>query len=164
MAAADELTWDIADADGGARKPTLDDVGGAALEEDEDFPVPEDPRYVSAAALNQMMKQVAAIARASRTVTLTIDYSAGVPFVVAIEAASATLTADDFTLTDNGTGDVTIVWPAGRIPPRPCGPAGSPNAGATGGMFDAVTLSATSIRVRVGSGGAAADVRFTVSI
>lgn len=164
MAAAVELTWDIAEADGGARKPSLDDMGGAALEDDPDYPPPEDPKYVSAAALNQVEKQVAALARASRAVTLTVAYTAGTPSVVAIEAASATLTAADFTCTDNGTGDVTISWPTARLPPRPVGPIGSPNAGAAGGMFDAVTLSATSIRCRVGSGGVPADVRFTVTI
>jgi hypothetical protein len=164
MAAAQDLTFDIAVVDGGARRPTINDVGGAALKDDEEDQPDYEGRMPYAAMLNQGQKQAVATGAIVASARLTIDFDAGVPFVAALMCPSRTLVAADFALTDNGAGDVTIAWPAGRLPPIVCDPMGNCNAGVVGTTFDAEVVSGTSVRVRVGTGAVAADHRFTIAL
>lgn len=161
MAAEATRTWDIDP----ARRPSLDDVGGAQLVDKAGKEPPQDGTHPYANMLNQGQHQQHAAALMIPSVRLTIDFSAGAPFVLTMMSPSTTLLSSDFTLTDNATGDTTITWTAGKLPTMQCDPIGSVNADTTSACsFTARRVTATSIRVRVLVAGALSDSRFTVEI
>lgn len=164
MAAADEFTFDIDLADGGARRPSLEDIGGAVLEDDDDYPPPNDNSELYAAMGNQWQRQLAGLARMIPVARITVEYSAGTPFISQLQVMSETLVIADFTVTDNGAGDVSIEWEAGALPTPTCKPTGATNNGSGDTSIDFERVSATEIRIRTKLAGVAADVPFTVEI
>lgn len=161
MAAEETLTWEIAIADGGARRPTIADLGGADFVDDDDYPPPRDGSEPYATEYNQSKKQVRAVASVSPSAILTIDFAAGVPFIDKLMAPSSVLTAGDFTITDDGTGLTTIEWVSGTLPEIVCDPLVTANGD---GAVNAEVMGPTEILVRTFASGVAADVRFTIAI
>lgn len=170
MAAADRFTFDPVVELGvvtvPAARPSLDDIGGAGLQDDTSFPPSKDSRMLYADMGNQWQLQLAGLARMSATARITISFSAGAPFIVHAQTASSLLVAADFTLTDNGTGDTTVAWAAGKLPAVGCDPGITLNRGALTGVlaYEMSLPTATSIRVLTRDDGTAADMRFTVAI
>jgi hypothetical protein len=117
VTAPEELTWDIAAEDGGPRRPSLEDLGNATLEDDaKEPPDPETMPY--AAQLNQWAKQLEALAAVVPFVAFSVEFSGGAPAVVAVTCPRRSgVDLDTFTPTDNADGDTTITWPAGTFPP-----------------------------------------------
>lgn len=159
-----ELTWDIA---GDARRPSLEDVGGANLVNDEDegglYVPPTDGSEVEATWLNQVQKQVAAVAGCAFSAKMTVDFSAGTPGIVALMTPGGDVVPGSFTLTDSAAGNTLIAWTAGVLPAMICDPDATVNADSDT-TISAIPVSATSIRVKTRTAGVLADARFTVTI
>lgn len=171
MAAAKRFTFDPVIVDGAvttpAARPSVEDVGGARFADPPKNPPSHDGTlYIYDDLLNQLQKQVAAMARMVPSARLTIAFSAGAPFISKLETMSSILLAADFTITDNSPGDTTISWAAGKLPPVGCDPMFSLNKGALSGVLVAELSvpTPTSVRLRTLDDGVAADIRFTVAI
>lgn len=162
MTIPDESTWEIA---GDARRPTLADMGGAELLNEENYEPATDGTEPTAEMLNQTQYQAHAVGRMVALAKMTIDFVAGAPTIVAITTPNPNLDASDFTLTDNGAaGDTTISWTTGVIPAVGVDPELTLNANSTAYTGNVVKVTATSVRVRTYSAGAGTDIRCTVTI
>lgn len=166
MTAPDYLTWDAEVADGGARRPSLADVGGATLEDE--APLPDESSDWTAAKGNQWQRQVAAIGGAMYSAAIEVRILVNVPYVYRAIGPGTAVVAGLFTVTDNGTGDTTVAWPVGALPIPDVAPSVSLNGSAAGMIAaEAVTISGInrSVRIRVmNSSGVAADLPFTLVI
>lgn len=161
MAAAETNTWDIDP----ARRPSLADVGSAILIDEAGKEPPQDGTHLYANMANQWQHQLAAMGAMIPSVRLTVDFSAGAPFIVTMMTPSTTLVSGDFSFTDHAVGDVTISWASGKLPTMQCEPTGCVNANTTDECsFTAIMTSATSIRCRVRVNNALSDTKFTVNI
>lgn len=161
MAAEETLTWEIPVGDGGARRPTLADLGGADFLDDEDYPPPRDGSEPYATEYNQSKKQVRAVASVAPSAILTIGFNAGTPFLDRLMTPSSTVVPSDFTVTDDGPGLTTISWPVGILPPTTCDPMVTPNQN---GTASAEVTSTNEVLVRTLSAGSPTDLRFTIAI
>lgn len=163
MAAEPTLTWDIDPVDGGARRPTLNDLGGADFQDDEDYPPPRDGSEPYADEYNATKRTAAAVARVVPNAIVTVDFAAGTPFIDKLMTASAELVSGDFVLVDTGTGETKITWTTGALPEIVCDPMVSTNGGGDN-YADAVVVAPNEIAIFTFAAGVAADVRFTVAI
>lgn len=165
MSSPDTLTWDLLVADGGARRPSLDDVGGAVLIDDPDDPPPVDGEDIYAAMGNQWAGQIQAIGKTVFSVAISVTFSGSTPSIAGIMATGTNVDASAFTVTDNGVGDTTLSWTSGDLPPMTCSPMASLN-GTTPALAPAASKpTATSIRiVTKDASNVAADLPFTVGI
>lgn len=127
MSAAEEFTYDRAVIDGGAARPLIDDLGGQDWQDDAEYPPPRNGEDLYADAVKQVWQQVAAAHRVLPSAVISVTFSVGVPSIVKVRCCSAVLTSSDFTVTDNGTGDTSITWPAGALPPQDAEPEVSAN-------------------------------------
>jgi hypothetical protein len=156
-----ELSWMLEAGDGGPRRPSLADVGGATLEDDTEFP-PNPAKHPYANQLNQWAKQIAAMGGVVPSLVLSVEITAGAPAVVAFSCPRDDLEISDFTETDNGTGDTTITWPADTFPPELARPTVTINQD-TGALVGGTVVSVTNgVRVRTYDGSGAEDLHFTV--
>lgn len=160
-------TWEGGTGDDGPelpRRPSTDDLGGDAKQDNNEFP-PDDVEHFTAAGWNQKVKQLAALARVTPACVLEIRFSGGAPYVARCSAASSVVGVATFTPTDNGTGDTTIVWPVDTFPPAVISPSGltllvTTSADRAGDVEEV----ANGIRVRTKAGGVATDIPFTIQI
>jgi hypothetical protein len=162
-AAPDLLTWDIPLADGGPRRPSLADVGGATVEDD--APAPDKSRMLYSDQVNQWAKQIEALGRVAVMCEISVEIIAGVPTIVGVTAPGTNVVVATFPApTDNGIGDTTITWPAGTLPP----PSGKPDASIdTDGAFLAPWAGNVTNGVRVktrNAAGTLTDANFTVRL
>ncbi len=156
-----DLSWELEAADGGPRRPSLADVGGATLEDDTERP-PDKSKHPYSNQLNQWAKQIAAMGGVVPSLVLSVEITAGTPAVVAFACPRGDLEIDDFDVDDNGTGDTTITWPADTFPPeltRPTVTINQDTSALVGGNAVAVT---NGVRVRTYDGSGAEDLHFTV--
>ncbi|MGN6107660.1 MAG: hypothetical protein ACTHU0_21300 [Kofleriaceae bacterium] len=116
MAALPEGPFNLDTADGGPRRPSIANVGGAALTEKPPNP-PQDGTMLYADMCNGWQHLLRGLGAVTATLKLEVRFSAGTPAVHALLATKDGLEVDDFVVTDNGTGDTTITWPADAIPP-----------------------------------------------
>ena len=159
MAAATSLTFDITP----PRRPSLDDIGGAVAT-DHATRAPTKATMPYADAWNQMQRQDERMAAMTEVVVLSITFAAGVPSVSQFTAMRTTTVIGDFTVTDNGTGDTTITWPANTVTTSTGGPMPGLNDATVGGGITA-SLVALGVRVLTWTGAATpADRNFTVTV
>ena len=111
MAAAEILTFDIVP----PRRPSLEDVGGAALSDDAMNP-PIPPKMPYAAQLNQWALQIQRQGALMPIAIFSVRFAAGAPVLDSFACAPTAPITATFTLTDNGAGNTTITWPAGTFP------------------------------------------------
>jgi hypothetical protein len=109
MTAIETFVYDIP---GEPRRPTLDDTD-PTFENRMPLPLAGQP-YAEQA--NLVARLVAAYGRMLPVASIEVHFLAGVPFVDSLVCCSEVLTASDLTVTDNGTGDVTVTWPANSFP------------------------------------------------
>lgn len=122
--APEHLTWQGSPSDDVApRRPSTDDLGGDEKIDDAEYP-PNDKEHPTAGGWNQQVRQIVAIAQVTSACKLEIRYSSGAPFVARVASPSPDVTPATFDVTDNGTGDVSITWPADTFPPHGCSPTG----------------------------------------
>jgi hypothetical protein len=161
MAAIEDLTYDLAT----ARRPSIEDLGGVGFVDDEAHPPPRDGTYLYKEVVIQLVKQVHALAKMVPLFRMTVDFNAGAPYILTLDCPSEVLVAGDFTLTDNGTGDVTIEWTADDVPPVSTGPLASVNLSTTSDVsISPALITTSSVRVRVKVAGAASDTAFTLQV
>lgn len=159
MAAASTLTWDITP----PRRPSLDDIGGATLADDAAYP-PHKATMPYADQLNQCQTQIERLAAMTEALTISVTFAAGVPSVSQFTSMRTTTVIGDFTVTDNGTGDTTITWPANAVTTSTGGPMPALNDTTVGGGITA-SLVALGVRVLTWTGAATpADRNFTVTV
>lgn len=114
--AADGLyTYDIPLADGGPRVPDVEDLGGVDIVNG--TPPPTKGADRDADMDNVQTQTMAGLCRMTPTCRVSVEYSAGYA-VVAVDAMGTAVAAGAFSFTPNGTGDVTMEWTAGTLPPQ----------------------------------------------
>ena len=115
MTAPEDLTWDIALVDGGARRPSLEDCGGADVENDD--PPPDETSELTALKCNQWSRQIAAMGRMLPSAGVGIRFNAGVPVIYQATGPGEQVVAEDFfTVVDVLTGHTEIRWDEGTLP------------------------------------------------
>lgn len=117
MSSSNTLTFDQSP----PRRPTLDDFGGGAKENDPADP-PNPVTMLTATDENQGEKFMAAAGRVLPLVTIFITITAGVPAVSSVQAMGSAVTTGSFNVVDNGDGDTTVWWAASLLPSVGGGP------------------------------------------
>jgi hypothetical protein len=97
------------------RRPALDDLNGGNLQNRADFP-PTPYEHPDARAMNQSDRQLVALAAISAAVGLHVTFPGGTPTIQVVMGVRTDLEAADFTITDHGNGDTTIVHTGGMLP------------------------------------------------
>lgn len=157
MSSSNTLTYDQSP----AHRPALSELGGGAKVNG--TPAPDPVRMYTAEDCNQTAQQIAAIGRVMPVALVQVEQSAGAYTLVAVSCAPSTPTTSTFTLTKNGTGDVSITWPAGTFPSA-VAKARAHVTGATPLMVAAEPV-ANGVRVRMKNDtGTATDSNFDVDI
>jgi len=185
MAAAELSTWEIPDSLGGARRPSLDDLGGAQLIDDDEpgAEPPKDGTELYADLCNQGQFQGYAAAQTVSSCRLTLGFTSGSFFIDKFEACAnragaaqvngvtpAYVQPSDFTITTVGAGICEIEWVTTKLPVIQVEPVGGINAqttGAPGVSIQIVTATAptkTKIRARLFDGNTLTSNRFTVHL
>ena len=163
MAAADYYVYSGDGVSVTAHRPSLENVGGAAKEDDQAYP-PDPITMPTADDWNQLVQLVAYYSKVIPVCTVTVSFSAGAPVFSFFQALDPNLSSTDLTLTDNGNGDTSITWDAGDFPTRNLYPSGlTLNADAAIDEHFATPI-ANGIRVYTQSGGVGTNCAFTVNI
>lgn len=150
-----------------ARRPSLDDVGGGGLEDDQQYP--PDPRTMPyAAAMNQGQRQIEALNRTASVIGCSIRFAAGAPFVFGQTSLTDGVLMSDFTITDHGVGDTSIQWVTAQFAPPLLDPSVS-ITGSVPGMasIEYIVIDGTHASVRVRTydkTGTATDLPFTFTV
>lgn len=98
----------------GARRPSLNDMGGATLKDDAKNP-PDPATMPTAASLNQVQAQCASLAKVAANLIVDITNS-GSPSISRFTAPGNTFDATAFTVSRLSGGIVQITWTAGTLP------------------------------------------------
>lgn len=147
-----------------ARRPSLADVGGAAKENDAEFP-PNPVTDPTAEEHNFFARAVQGYGRVVASAVLRIEFSAGAPFVHSVKSPRSSLLVSSFALTDAGTGTTNIGWSAGVLPPVEMLPHAWVIVDGAFLQPTVTMLSGQSFVVKTrGSGGALVGVPFQVTI
>lgn len=154
-------TYDIPEADGGARVPDVEDLGGVEIQDN--YPPPTKGAQRGADMDNVQTATLAGLCRMMPTCRLWVEFPAGVATVVAVDSMGSNISVSDFILDQGaGTGDLSIEWNTAILPPqnRP------PRVWLTGDRgFAYATYAAGSIEVFTSDASpTAADLAFAVEI
>jgi len=149
--------------DGGPRRGSLQDFGGATVE-DED-PAPDKNTMLYADLVNGVQRAVAAHEKCVMTLGISVTFDGGgTPVVSQVTGGPEAATIVTITPTDNGDGDTTLSWPAGTFAASLLGPMPGLNDGTVGGGITAA-LVANGVRVKTWTGASTpANRAFTVVI
>lgn len=118
---ASEYTFDLTP----ARRPSLDDLGGAAKQDHARFP-PNPVTMPTAQNWNQFARFMEGAGKLLPFCIIHVSFAAGVPFIVSVRSMRSSLVVGSFPApTDNGDGDTTIdysaiptAFPPSNRPPR----------------------------------------------
>ncbi len=129
-----------------ARRPTVEDLGGGAKI---DGPVKGDPiTMIVADDANQWGLVGAGVGAVCPLAIVVVTQSAGTYSVAAVRSPGSGVVGATFTVTKNGTGDVTLSWASGALPGSvTCSASLQEGAGAY--AYEATLPSATSARIKV---------------
>jgi hypothetical protein len=140
-------------------RPGIDTVGGAAFEDDSQYP-PDPTTQLTALVENQNEMLIVALSKVTPAAILHVKFSSGVASIFGVRTASSILSAGDFTITEHADGDTEITCPATKlIQPFAC--VAVPQA--TGDFRASGYVNGTSTGIRVetrNSAGALADCNF----
>lgn len=154
---SDLLTWD----ESPPRRPGIDDVGGG--QKVNGVPAPDPVRMLTAEDCNQTAAQIAAMGRVVGVCKISVRFSGGTPVLYKFSAPGSDVETATFTITDNGTGDTSITWPANTFPTLVVEAEAFVN-GATPAMIAAESIT-NGVRVRTKSdAGVANDIAFTCTV
>lgn len=164
MAAPATLTWDLTAPDGGPRRPSLGDIGGAGLADKAGHAPPRDGSHLYADMVNQWQRQLYALAKMAPLVRLVVG-NTGVPFIGDLVSPRENLVIGDFTVASGGTGIVDISWAAGVLPTKGYALFGCPHYQASTDVAIAVVHNgANAIQVRTTANNALINITFSVEI
>jgi hypothetical protein len=148
------------------RRPTIEDLGGEAKENDAKFP-PNPVTQPTAEDWNEKVRMLAAAWRTVPVAVIPVTFVAGVPTIGDVQCGNPALVAGDFTPTDHGGtgGDTTIAWAADTFPAAIC-PAVVEINMTTGNWFVPIKIPGTNeIRIQTpDSTSTLADADFTLFI
>jgi hypothetical protein len=111
----DTYTYDLASGDGGPRRPSLHDLGGDEMVDDD--PAPKKFEQPTAAWGNGINRTVAGLARVVGTVDIWVEFVSGSPQIINTSAMGTLVNTTSFTPTLTSPGVVEIAWIAGTLPP-----------------------------------------------
>jgi hypothetical protein len=97
------------------RRPGIGDVGGGQKENDVEFP-PDPDRMPTAEDFNQISKQIVALWAVSAVAVVHVSFLTGSPIISSVYSARTGLVAADFSLTDHGAGDTSVLHAGGKLP------------------------------------------------
>lgn len=159
MAAAEDLVFALAS----PRRPTADDVD-ATLEDDGVYPPATGMPYAD--QLNQGLKLARACGLMIYVAKIEVHFAAGTPSVYGVNAANDSIVPGTFTVTDNGSGDTTITWPADTFPIATLSPTASVVDTSHGSWLQPTCSTVTNgVRVKTrNSATTLADVNFIVKL
>lgn len=110
-------TYNAFDGDGGSnvpRRPSLDDLGGAAYQ---DFvPLPDETTMPSSAMENQNEMVLHGVTKLMDIAKIYVTFPGGVPTKTTVVGAGDIFSTSDVTLTDNGNGDTTVAIGTNALP------------------------------------------------
>jgi hypothetical protein len=157
MAAIDYYPHDAA----APQRISVEDLGGdQKINETGYTPGVDEP---GANEWNNLVRMASALDKMTPLAIITTDGAAS-PAIVAVKSKRTSIAASDFTVTDNGAGDITIEWEEGTLAPQTMEPRAYVH-GATPHIVSATAPTALSVRVYTTTqAGAAADVPVTVEI
>lgn len=145
------------------RRPGLDDTGGGAKQDDQEYP-PDPETMLTANDANQWSHLHVRMGAVIPVAILSVHFTGGTPSVELMTSVKdSSFTIADLTVTDNGIGDVSITWPAGTFPARTANHE-AVIAGAVAGFATASTIAHGARVYTAGTGGAAADLSFNLHI
>lgn len=153
------------------RRPSLDDLGGAAKQDDAEFP-PDPTTMPTAQNWNAFARSLEAWGKVVPFLVVQIDMLSGTPTLVDAQSVRSTFTLTYLQgivglLVDNGAGDTTFDYTSlvGQWVP-PTRPPQVDLIGATGARYPGVSQpTATSVRIVTQSGtGVAVDFSFTLTL
>ena len=124
------------------------------------------PNMPSAQEFMQMARQIVALAGMAPVAILSIEFTAGAPVIANFKSMRQDLLVGDFTLADNGAGDTSITWAAGKFPARIAKPVASLNIEGSAADHHISAYNITNgVRIRTNLGaGTGADDPFTVAV
>jgi hypothetical protein len=171
MTAPNENPFERSVADGGPRRPNLEDFNGC---EKENRGRLSNPRtHPSAEEDNKSKRLAVAYGQMVPFLAVTVRFSAGAPLVDKFVCLNSELLVSDLHLIDNGAGDVTIWWPVTKaLSSQNVGPSVSLHAGVASMAPDIVetvhndgSVDHPAVRVRTwNASGVATDLKFTATI
>lgn len=115
--AADGLyTYDLTVDQGGPRVPDALDLGGVEIQNGD--PPPQKGAERDGDMDNVQTATLAGRERMGPMCRVHVEYTGGAHVIVAIDAMGNNVAASKFEFTPNGTGDVTMAWEDGTLPPQ----------------------------------------------
>lgn len=157
------LTFD----DAVPHRPTVSELGGGTKLNHTTRP-PDPVTMLTAEDVNQMSKQIAALAAMAPLVQFDVTITAGTPVISNFTSLRQGLVLGDFTVTDAGVGSTQISWLASKLPPlgrAPLAGLTQNTANADGVKAFYTTVSGNpAVQVVTSVGGVATDINFTVQI
>lgn len=157
-----------------ARRPSLDDVGGAVMADKPTAPPAQDGSHPSAKMFNRLQELAASFGLVVPSVVMSVRFDGGEPVLDNMIAPGTLLQAADFTLIDNGDGDTIVRWFGTKLPTPALSPIATANDDGTHTIGARLFLNydpdedigahAVIVVTKVGTSGAAADVAFTLAI
>jgi hypothetical protein len=166
MSAPTFNTWDGDGVSIVPRRPSTDDLGGDDLENDPEFQ-PVEGEMPTAQAWDQIVKQIAALARTAHSCGIEVKITAGDPAVTRAWAPRSSVVPATFSVVDNGPGDTSVTWPANTFPTSNGPPTGLTilsNSTATTSIRCHVEEITNGIRVRTSVNGSAADLDWAINL
>jgi hypothetical protein len=159
MTASSTLTYDQAP----PRRPTVNDLGGGAKENDAANP-PDPVRMPTAEDANQTAKQVAAIGGIVPMVSISVRYDgSNNPYVYKRSSLRQDINWDQITVFEDALGEVFVEWTSGIIPEPVLEPKAYLNGGTVGMISSARVGDAVKVYTR-NALNAAARLPFTLDI
>jgi hypothetical protein len=158
MASPNQSTFDVVP----PYRPGAADFNGAAKLDDQANP-PDPQTMPNAAEWNTICLLLVAMGKVISSAVITVTVSAGTYSASQISAAGAAVSIGSITVTKNGTGDVSLTWPANTFPPAVAAPEASLNDTAAG-MITCYAITNGVRIVMLNAAAAAADKPFTVCV
>lgn len=146
------------------RRPSTDDVGGNAKEDDQAFP-PDPVTMPTADGHNQRADLDVGLAKISPVCKISVTFPSGTPGITKFVAVGTLIGSGDLTVTDNGPGDTDIQWPADSFPVPTVEPSAICLNEDVAALAPIVTKISNGINVKTRNSAAAlTDIAFTVTI
>lgn len=146
------------------RRPTQEDFGGVAKENDAKYP-PNPLTMATAEDWNEIVRMLTALWGMAPLAVIPVTFVAGAPTVGTPQCGNPALTSTSFTPTDNAAGDTTISWAANTFPSAVIPPVAVVNA-TTGFWLAPLAIPGTnSVQVQTAdSTSTLADADFTLFV
>lgn len=154
---------DLTADDGGPRRGSLQDFGGATIENED--PLPDEATMPCADMLNGLQRAAAAHEKAVFSVGISVTFDgSGAPVVSQVTGPSEAAILTTITPHDDGTGNTSLTWPANTFPASILGPTVTLNEDVAA-LAPVALLIANGVRVKTrNDAGVLTNIAFTVIV